>query len=394
MNQQNVQWTKIQVRQTIGALGIFLSVLILQIFAAVITLALSKVTGITPNSPNYVMFVSMLSAFMAAVWSGYWYWRSDWRKRDFSYRNALQLRQLIALISVAVGGCVFISITLTIWQTIFPGEFQQYSNVMSNFSTSSPWLTYCYVLLIGPISEELIFRGAILDRLYLAFPFWAANLLQALLFGIYHMNLVQGIYAFVLGAVLGLVRVSTGTIFASIGTHIIFNATSYVLQLVFPSGQKISIVIFAGVYLLATLLFADGLWWKIIIEGAMLGMFTLLAFSIGNRLYSVEVGRTMAFLTLGILELVHSFNIKSEESIFKIGVLENKYLVGALVLGVILQVIVVVVSPLAQVFSLVPLTGMQWLYTILIAVAPIPIVEIQKAVNGYKFGRVVYAKNN
>ena len=68
--------------------------------------------------------------------------------------------------------------------------------------------------------------------------------------------------------------------------------------------------------------------------------------------------------------------------------------VGALVLGVILQVVVVVVRPLAQVFSLVPLTGIQWLYTILIAVAPIPIVEIQKAVNGYKFGRVVYAKNN
>ena len=141
-------------------------------------------------------------------------------------------------------------------------------------------------------------------------------------------------------------------------------------------------------------LFADGLWWKIMIEGAMLGMFTLLAFSIGNRLYSVEVGRTMAFLTLGILELVHSFNIKSEESIFKIGIFENKYLIRALVLGVILQVIVVVVSPLAHVFSLVPLTGIQWLYTILIAVAPIPIVEIQKAVNGYKFGRVVYAKNN
>ncbi|MFR7666341.1 MAG: cation transporting ATPase C-terminal domain-containing protein [Clostridia bacterium] len=58
-------------------------------------------------------------------------------------------------------------------------------------------------------------------------------------------------------------------------------------------------------------------------RGAMLGMFTLLAFSIGNRLYSVEVGRTMAFLTLGILELVHSFNIKSEESIFKIGIFEK-----------------------------------------------------------------------
>ena len=123
MNQQNVQWTKIQVRQTIGALGIFLSVLILQIFAAVITLALSKVTGITPNSPNYVMFVSMLSAFMAAVWSGYWYWRSDWRKRDFSYRNALQLRQLIALISVAVGGCVLLALHLRYGRQSFRESF-------------------------------------------------------------------------------------------------------------------------------------------------------------------------------------------------------------------------------------------------------------------------------
>ena len=66
----------------------------------------------------------------------------------------------------------------------------------------------------------------------------------------------------------------------------------------------------------------------------------------------------------------------------------------ALILGVLLQVIVVITNPLAEIFSLVPLTGIQWLYTILISIAPIPIVEIQKAVNGYTFGTVVYAKNN
>ena len=65
-------------------------------------------------------------------------------------------------------------------------------------------------------------------------------------------------------------------------------------------------------------LFADGLWSKIFIEGTMIGMLTLFAFSIGNKLYSLEVGRTMAFVSLGMLELVHSFNIKSEESIFKV----------------------------------------------------------------------------
>ena len=128
-------------------------------------------------------------------------------------------------------------------------------------------------------------------------------------------------------------------------------------------------------------LFADGLWWKIIIEGSMLGMFTLLAFSIGNKLYSIEVGRTMAFLSLGILELVHSFNIKSEESIFKTGLLENKYLVGAFLLGTLLQVTVVLIRPLATIFEVVPLNGTQWLYTLLISFAPLAIIELQKAVN-------------
>ena len=139
-------------------------------------------------------------------------------------------------------------------------------------------------------------------------------------------------------------------------------------------------------------LFADGLWWKIIIEGSMLGMFTLLAFSIGNKLYSIEVGRTMAFLSLGILELVHSFNIKSEESIFKTGLLENKYLVGAFLLGTILQVIVVLIRPLARIFEVVPLNGIQWLYTILISFAPLAIIELQKAVNIVQLERPLLQK--
>ena len=68
-------------------------------------------------------------------------------------------------------------------------------------------------------------------------------------------------------------------------------------------------------------IFADGLWSKIFLEGTMLGMLTLFAFSIGNNLYGLEVGRTMAFVALGMLELVHSFNIKSEESIFKVRII-------------------------------------------------------------------------
>ena len=65
-------------------------------------------------------------------------------------------------------------------------------------------------------------------------------------------------------------------------------------------------------------LFSDGLWGKIFFEGTMLGILTLLCFSIGNRLYGLEVARTMAFVSLGMLELVHSFNVKSEKTIFEV----------------------------------------------------------------------------
>ncbi len=139
-------------------------------------------------------------------------------------------------------------------------------------------------------------------------------------------------------------------------------------------------------------IFADGLWSKIILEGTMLGMFTLFAFSLGNNLYGLEVGRTMAFVCLGMLELVHAFNIKSESSIFNSNIMENKYLIGAFILGTFLQVIVVLVPQIAQIFELVPLNNTQWLYVILISLMPIVIVEIQKKVNEVKFGKIVYQK--
>ena len=137
-------------------------------------------------------------------------------------------------------------------------------------------------------------------------------------------------------------------------------------------------------------IFADGLWSKIILEGIMLGMLTLVAFSVGNNLYGLEVGRTMAFVAMAMLELVHSFNVKSEESIFKVGILENKYLIGAFILGTLLQVVVVMVPAFASVFGLVSLTGTQWLYTLGISTLPVIIIEAQKLLDSrLKAGRGV-----
>ena len=148
-------------------------------------------------------------------------------------------------------------------------------------------------------------------------------------------------------------------------------------------------------------IFADGLWNKIILEGMMIGMLTLIAFSIGNKYYGVEVGRTMAFISMGLLELIHSFNIKSEKSIFKMGILENKFLIGSFVLGFFVQTIVVCIPALANIFNVTNLTEIQWLITLGISILPIPIIELQKKINQRNIkkekkvlkSRMVYEKN-
>ena len=138
-------------------------------------------------------------------------------------------------------------------------------------------------------------------------------------------------------------------------------------------------------------LFSDGLWRKIFFEGTMIGLLTLFAFNIGCKFYSLEVGRTMAFISLSMLELVHSFNIRSEDnSIFEIGVFKNKYLTLAFLLGLILQIAVVTLPVISTIFDVVPLTSSQWIITSIISILPIIIIEIKKKVHEILFGKRIY----
>lgn len=59
----------------------------------------------------------------------------------------------------------------------------------------------------------------------------------------------------------------------------------------------------------------------------------------------------------------------------------------------LLQVIVVVIPQIANIFKLTPLNKEQWLYTASISLAPLVIVEIQKKFNEFKFGKTIYQRN-
>jgi Ca2+-transporting ATPase len=129
-------------------------------------------------------------------------------------------------------------------------------------------------------------------------------------------------------------------------------------------------------------LFSRRLWHRIFLEGAMIGMLSLIAFAIGYSLLPSDdparLGRTMAFATLSLSQLVHAFNMRSENSIFSIRLFENRYLVGALIIGTALQVGVISIEAIAHIFHVTPLPVQGWLAVAVLSLMPIVIVEIEK----------------
>jgi len=111
----------------------------------------------------------------------------------------------------------------------------------------------------------------------------------------------------------------------------------------------------------------------------MIGVLSLVAFSIGNNKFgNLAIGRTMAFAVLSLSQLVHSFNMRSEGSLFKIGVFSNIYLVGAFLVCGLMQVMVITIPALASIFKVVPLDASQWSIVAMLSFLPLIIVEAQK----------------
>lgn len=126
-------------------------------------------------------------------------------------------------------------------------------------------------------------------------------------------------------------------------------------------------------------LFADGLGTTICLEGAMIGTLSLIAFSFGQHIFhDFLVAQTMAFCVLCLSQLVHAFNMRSGESLFRIGFFTNKVMNLAFVSCLALQLAVICIMPLSKVFKVVPLSGAQWLVVALLSLAPLVIIELEK----------------
>lgn len=138
-------------------------------------------------------------------------------------------------------------------------------------------------------------------------------------------------------------------------------------------------------------IFAGGMGFDCVYQGLMVTALTLLAYFFGTNQLGVTLahgseelihqnGMTMAFLTLAMAEIFHSFNMRSRrQTIAKMGSV-NWYLVGAMVLSLVLSTVVIYIPFLAEAFDFAHISLTEYAISLALAVCVIPIVEIVKAV--------------
>lgn len=136
-------------------------------------------------------------------------------------------------------------------------------------------------------------------------------------------------------------------------------------------------------------IFAGGLGLTVALEGCLIGALALLAYTIGRSCFDLDpgnpvIGRSMSFAVLSLSQLVHSFNMRSERSVFEVGLFSNRKLLGAALICGLLMVSVITVPFLTEIFKTTTLNLLQWLMVFLLSVIPLFVVEMEKLWQGRK----------
>lgn len=119
---------------------------------------------------------------------------------------------------------------------------------------------------------------------------------------------------------------------------------------------------------------------KIFGEGALIAVSTMIAYHMGLQT-DAKTASTMAFATLTLARLFHGFNCRSEKSIFKIGLLSNRFSLAAFISGVILLSVVLFIPFMSGIFAVVELALTDLVKMIILAFAPTVIIQLKKSIN-------------
>ena len=179
---------------------------------------------------DHMNLVSCVIYTVPAVAFILWYWLEVVRRDGAASFARAQTKKITPagilwtlVLAYAVQHAV--SIIIGFLAFMLPETVAAYEEMVESAGLTDYSLTWVFaVVILPPLVEETVFRGLILHYLKKGGArFWAANLIQAVLFGIYHGNLIQGIYAFCIGVLLGYLAERYGSLIIPVMIHALFN---------------------------------------------------------------------------------------------------------------------------------------------------------------------------
>lgn len=155
-------------------------------------------------------------------------------------RRKLSAGIFIALVCISYGGMLLGNLVgIGVNLLLSPNSVSLISDVASATGTYIEMIA-AFVIL-APVCEELVFRKVLVDRV-LPYGEWPAILFSGLCFGLFHGNLTQFFYTFLLGGILAYVYLRTGNILYTIGIHACINFLGGVLPLLLPAASVLSML--------------------------------------------------------------------------------------------------------------------------------------------------------
>lgn len=179
---------------------------------------------------DHMNLVSCVIYTVPAVAFILWYWLEVVRREGAASFARAQTKKITPagilwtlVLAYAVQHAV--SIIIGFLAFMLPETVAAYEEMVESAGLTDYSLTWVFaVVILPPLVEETVFRGLILHYLKKGGArFWAANLIQAVLFGIYHGNLIQGIYAFCIGVLLGYLAERYSSLIIPVLVHALFN---------------------------------------------------------------------------------------------------------------------------------------------------------------------------
>jgi membrane protease YdiL (CAAX protease family) len=190
------------------------------------------------QSGNFLLGISGISALVWIVIYGIWYRRSYVKERKVETKKVFSLKSLIWLTLLGIGLQFSVTMILNFILSLNLEFIKSYEDVMNTLGMGNSLISFVYIVLIAPVAEELIFRGVIFEKSKRVLPLVYANILQALLFGLMHFNIVQSSYAFILGLFLGFVCYKRKSILASIYLHFVINLAGVLPNILFSNESE------------------------------------------------------------------------------------------------------------------------------------------------------------